>query len=275
MHHNLISAVLPGSKGAPSDFFLPSVINTSGFLGNKTQAAFGRRSQRTGAFTLVEVMVAATLFTITAMSIGALFVQNNMMSTRLRYRSNATNAALNILEQIRVLNFTDLTNIYNASATIPGTYIRVLIADPNAPDHSSLAAPDPTLTPTGTPAGIPGVGGISVPGAVSVPLGYQNIDLIINVRDGMIIPPLNATWNNLSLPLTSTASAPRMPMRIWLTLKYNTSISGDVTVTAPGQAFEIALVYQWQQPGASSTSPWDSATVRAVLVNQTPQTIGS
>ena len=275
MHHYQFATVLPRNEGASSGKDMPSDINHGGPLRDKMQTRFGRRSQHTAAFTLVEVMVAATLFTMIAMSVGGLFVQNSKISATLRYRSNATNAALNLLEQIRTLNFTDLTNIHNASATIPGAYIRVLVTDPNAPDHSSLPHPDPTLPNAGNPTGIPGVGTSNYASDTSVPVGYQNVDLVINVRDGVILPPLNANWNYFSVPLSSTPSAPRMAMRIWLTFNYNTAISGDASVTAPGQAFEIALVYQWQQPGAPSTASWESATVRAVLVNQNPQTIGS
>jgi prepilin-type N-terminal cleavage/methylation domain-containing protein len=229
--------------------------------------AFGfvRNSNKFAAFTLVEVMVAAVIFTILAVSISALFVQNNQMSSRLRYRTTATNAALNILEQIRLVDFNGLTSLYASSATIPGSYVRVLVADPNAPNHSGLAAPDATLVAPDTP----GVG------ADAIPIGYQNLDLLINVRDGVTTPVLNSAWNTCTLPLNTSTTGIRMPMRFWLTLKYNTIISGDPAITATGQVFELALIYQWQQPGTPSSSQWDTASVRAVVTNQNPSVIGS
>lgn len=252
-----------------SSFILSSPSGRESAFPERAQSATAPANQRRtpAGFTLVEVMIAATIFLMTAMSIGALFVQNNKMSMRLRYRTNATNAALNILEQIRVLDFTSLDTLYTKSATESGAFIRVLIGDPNAPDHSAVAAPDPTGTP---PALAPGFG------ADTIPLKYENLDLVINVRDGVIVPPLNSTWNTFSVPLTnSTSPTARMPMRYWLTLKYNTAISGDATIVATGQAFEIVLVYQWQQPGTPASSPWESATVRAVVQNQSPLTVGS
>ena len=223
-----------------------------------------RRRSRTAAFTLVEVMIAAIIFTMTAISVGTMFLQNNNMSMRLRYRTNATNAALNILEQVRVLNFDTLNTFYTTSAptTVTGAYVRVLISDPNAPDHTAYAAPDSDGSP-------PGVG------ADPIPLRYQNLDLVLNVRDGVL---KNATWSPVLLPLSSSTTSTRMKMRFWLTLKYNQTVSADTTVTAHGQVFEIALVYQWKAPGAatasaSTTTGWESGTVRAVVQNPNP--IGS
>ena len=260
----------------PQQIFPATTINSGEFSGqivptrtavstNRVTSGFVHSSKKAAAFTLVEVMVAALIFTILSISITALFVQNNQMSARLRYRTTATNAALNVLEQVRVVDFNGLLSLYNSSATIPGSYVRVLVADPNAPDHTGLAAPVATLVAPDTP----GVG------ADAIPLGYQNLDLLINVRDGVTTPVLNSAWNTCTLPLNTSTTGVRMPMRFWLTLRYNTTISGDPAVTATGQVFEIALVYQWQQPGTPSSSQWDSASVRAVVTNQNPMVIGS
>jgi hypothetical protein len=62
-----------------------------------------------------------------------------------------------------------------------------------------------------------------------------------------------------------------MPMKFWLTFKYNTVVSGSSTITAPGQVFEITLVYQWQQPGSSSSSNWESGVIKAVVKNPMPK----
>lgn len=223
----------------------------------------GTRARRTRATTLVEVMVASIIFTLTAVSIGTLFVQNNKMSTLLRYRTNATNAALNILEQLRVLDFDSLNNVYLASApnTVTGAYIRVIVADPNAPDYSANH-PEPLDTVN------PGFG------VDPVPASYQKIDVLLNVRDAVV--KNNTTWSlypNGGLPMANATSISRMPLRFWLTLKYNETVSGSSTITtAKGQAFEIILVYQWQQPGSST---WQSGTVRAVVPNPSPTVIRS
>jgi type II secretory pathway pseudopilin PulG len=223
------------------------------------------RRARTGAFTLVEVMIAAILFTLVSLSIGFLYVQNNRMATRLRYRTNATNAALNVLEQIRVLDFSNLLVLHTtaSSPTNAPAYIRVLIADPNAVDHTTLDAPDPTNTSAAPWAGF---------GADTIPLKFQNLDVYINVLDGTEV---QSAWNTCTLPLESSPTAPRMNMRFWLTLKYNTVVSGDAAITATGQVFEIILVYQWQQPGSSASSVWSSGTVKAVVQNPMPKVIGT
>jgi len=229
------------------------------------------RSRRTRATTLVEVMVAAIIFTITAISIGTLFLNNNKMSMRLRYRTNATNVALNILEQIRVLNYANLNDVYANSAptSVTSPYIRVIIADPNAPDYSALALPDPTsLTHPGI--GVKDTSGAS-PGP-AVPAKFQYIDVTINVRDGV---EKNTTWTtfpNGGLPLSTSSTGSRMPMNLWLTLKYNPTVSGDATMPAAGEVFEIVLVYQWQQPGQAE---WNSGTVRTVVPNPGPAVIRS
>jgi len=220
------------------------------------------RGARDRAFTLVEVMIATALFTLVALSIGSLYVQNYQIATRLRYRTNATNAALNILEQIRVLDFNKLSDLYkvaSAPSNVPA-FIRVLITDPNAADHTHWDPPDPKDT---TLAGF---------GTDIIPLRYQNLDLKINVLDDA---ETNSTWNVCSLPLQSSPTAPRMPMQFWLTLKYNTAVSGDNNVKATGEVFEIVIVYQWQQPATASTSTWASGTVRAVIHNPMPKVIGT
>jgi hypothetical protein len=228
-------------------------------IAGRSSAPAGRGNGIAG-FTLVEVMIAAILFVGMALSITAFFLQNNKMSMALRYRTNATTAALNILEQIRVLDYDSLNTLYTTSAPIAVTnaFVRVLITDPNAPDHTSWTAPDPTSTTT------PGFG------ADKIPLKYQNLDVVINVRDGVI---KNSAWNvpALGLPLESSATALRMPMRFWLTLNYNNAAVSTDTGVPAGDVFEIVLVYQWQQPGSAATSPWESGTVRAVVQKPTPR----
>lgn len=206
-------------------------------------------------------MVASLILLGVSVGITGLFINNTQMSMRLRFRTTATNAALNILEQIRVLDYDNLKTLYDSSAptAVTGSFIRVLIADPNAPDNTALAAPDPTAT-------VPGFG------APSVPLKYQKLDLILNVRDGVV---KNSTWNAPSpgLPLESSASAPRMSMRYWVTLKFNSdTVSSDTNITAKGEVLEIAMVYQWKPPKSPATSAWESGTVRAVVRNPKPKT---
>ena len=252
--HRSIPAAPPGNGTA-----LPDSIRSSRSDRKNRRDGFGP-ARLVSAFTLVEVMIAPILFVMMAISISTFFLQNNKMSMTLRYRTNATTAALNILEQIRVLDYDSLRTLHNSSAplTVTNAFVRVLITDPNAPDHTSWSAPDPTSSTA------PGFG------ADKIPLKYQNLDVVINVRDGVV---KNSAWNvpSSGLPLESSATATRMPMRFWLTLNYNgTAVSSDTTIPV-GDVFEIVLVYQWQQPGSSPTSEWQSGTVRAVVQNPTPR----
>jgi type II secretory pathway pseudopilin PulG len=249
------------------------IIKETIVAGREDRSRRGRpathRHSHTTAFTLVEVMIAAVLFTFVALTVSALVIQNNNMTTRLRYKTNATNAALNILEQIRVLDFTNLTTLYTKSSPLnspPCTYayLRVLITDPNAPDLTGLTEPAPDDATT------PGFQSDYPSSTYSVPPRYRNIDLKLNVRDNTEI---YSNWTACDLPLQSTATSGKttMPMRFWLTFKYNTLISGSSTITATGQVFEITLVYQWKQPASSSSSSWESGVVKAAVKNRMPK----
>jgi hypothetical protein len=141
----------------------------------------------------------------------------------------------------------------------------VVAADPNAPDYSALPLADTTTDPTK-----PGVQGIYSTDLISCPANFQYLNVTINSRDDVI---LNTAWTffpNGGLPLATSATSPRMPMQFWLTLKYNNTVSGDASMPATGEVFEIALVYKWQQPGQSG---WDTGTVRAVVPNPNPAII--
>ncbi|MFT3781194.1 MAG: hypothetical protein QM790_04195 [Nibricoccus sp.] len=211
-------------------------------------------------FTLVEVMVGTVLFVTLAVSTGAVFVQNHKMSTKLRYRTQAINVALNFLEQIRVMEFTNIKTLCTAASTNTSAYLRLIVQDSGAPDLTALASPNPTDTST------PGFG------VLEVPLGYRNYDFKINVVNGLVknINPTVCTGSTSSTPgfaLDNTSSGTvniRIPMKFWLTMRYNETISSDSSITAKGEVVEISMVYYWQDP---SSSTWQEGTIRAAISN--------
>ncbi|ATC62733.1 hypothetical protein CMV30_01430 [Nibricoccus aquaticus] len=184
-------------------------------------------------------MVAATIFTIFAVSATGLFIQNQRASVGLRYRTQVTNTALNILEQLRLKNYNELKALRAAALLAPtGTHTTtVLVGDP-------LYVP-PTVNPYAS---------------LNLPAGLRPEELILNVLDGTVIS-INRT--NIKLPMESGLNTTKLDTRYWLSMKYNESLSTPIV-----QAIEIALIYQWKMPQRTN---WQEGTIRLVVIN--PQAV--
>lgn len=217
----------------------------------------GHRCSRRGlrGFTLVEVMVSTFLFTLIGLSVAASLVENMQMSTRLRYRTQAVNVALNFLEQVRVMQYSSVKDLCTKAAINSSTYLRLIVQDSGAADYTAIASPSPTDTTPGY-------------GVQEVPLGYQYYDMKINVVNGTVTNTAANTYSGTSgFAVENTATGTvtvRMPMKFWLTIKYNEIISSDPLVTAKGEAVEIVITYYWQDP---TSSDWKAGTIRAAIVN--------
>lgn len=198
----------------------------------------GKRSR---GVTLAEVMIAATLFTMLAVSATALFIQNQRASIGLRYRTQVTNTALNILEQLRLKNYNDLLTLRAES-----------LATPANPHTTMVLVADPLYTPP-TPDPY---------ASLNLPTGLRPMELNVNVVDGTVI---RTGRTSLNLPMESTSAKLFLPTRYWLTLKFNQSLTTPIV-----QAMEVTLVYQWQMPQQTN---WQEGTIRLVVTN--PQAVKS
>ncbi len=199
-----------------------------------------RRLSRKRGISLVEVMIAATIFTVLSMSATAMFLQNQRASIAIRYRTQVTNTALNILEQLRLKNYTDLETLHRAAVAAPTTEhtTLVLIADP--------AYVPPTPNPYADK---------------NFPDGLRPVELKLNVVDGDVI---NTTHTPVNVPMEADANAPELPTRYWLTLRYNDQRDPDPELGGIVQAMEVALVFQWRMP---QRTEWQEGTVRLAVVN--------
>jgi len=197
-----------------------------------------RRLPKRGT-SLVEVMIAATIFTMLAMSGTAMFLQNQRTAVTYRYRTQATNTALNMLEQLRLKNYEELKTLRAACLASPTTdhTTMILVADP--------AYVPPTPDPYAS---------------LNLPPGLHPLELKVNVNDGTVIKD---AYTLLDLPMETGANAVKLKTRYWLTLKYNESMGTDIV-----QAMELALVYQWR---AASSTNWQENTIRLVVTN--PQAV--
>ena len=188
---------------------------------------------------LVEVMIAATIFTVLAMSATGFFLQNQRTALSLRYRTQVTNTALNILEQMRLKNFYELESFWEAATAAPASSHKsvVIVSDPSYVPPS----PDPFAY-------------------LNLPSGLRPLELKLNVLDDEVI---NNSNTNLQLPMESGANAVKLDTRYWFTLKRNESLVSPIV-----QAIEIALVYEWK---SARQTTWQQGTVRLVVTN--PQAV--
>ncbi len=187
-------------------------------------------------------MVATTIFTVLAMSGTALFLQNQRAAHSLRYRTQVTNTALNILEQLRLKNFVDLRTLREtalANRTATHTTM-VLIADPAYTPPS----PDPYAS-------------------LNLPAGLRPVELKLNVVDADVI---KNTYTEVEIPMesASAANATRLPARYWLTLKFNDQLNPDPQFGGIVQSMEVALVYKWRMPRRTE---WQEGTIRLSVIN--------
>lgn len=191
-------------------------------------------------FTLVEVMIATLIFSMLAISTTSVFIQNNRVMATLRYRTHATNAALSVVEQLRLHQFSTIKSYHDVAAST----ILVSLADPTY----TRPIPDRDLYPAAN-------------GMLGVPDGYRPIPLKINVIDNV---EKIASWTPVELPLETSANAPKLKAQFWTTINANISISSPVV-----EVYEIVVVYQWRNP--ASSAPWQSGTVRLVVPNPNPR----
>ena len=212
----------------------------------KTTESFPARPARRPRFargargvSLVEVMIAATIFTVLAMSGTAFFIQNQRMSVAIRYRTQVTNTSLNILEQLRLKNYQELKTLWTAATAAPG-----------ATHNTIVIVSDPAYVP-------PNPDPFS---SLNLPQGLRPLEIKINVLDDAVI---DRTKTYLELPMDSEPRGEKLSTRYWLTLKHNQSNTSPIV-----EAFEIALIYEWRPPRQPT---WQEGTIRLVVAN--PQAV--
>jgi hypothetical protein len=184
-------------------------------------------------------MIAATIFTVLSVSATAVFIQNQRASVGLRYRTQVTNTALNILEQLRLKNYNDLKILRDTALAAPNTLYTTLV----------LVA-DPLYTiPTSSPYT-----------SLNLPVGLRPLELNLNAVDGTVI---SMDRTNFDIPMEVAINATKLPTRYWLTLKVNESMS-----TPRVEVIEVALIYQWRMPNQTT---WQEGTIRLAVTK--PQAI--
>jgi prepilin-type N-terminal cleavage/methylation domain-containing protein len=180
-----------------------------------------------GGFTLVEIMVATVIFTITSLALASSFIQNEKFTRAISYRTQATTISMGMVEQIRWVAYSQIP------AAVAAGNIPVVVMDPANIN-----------TDSGTPA------------------GYRPISLLINSFTSTVATSSsNATWTTTTIPVDTDLAAPKMPIRWWLTINQNTT-----TGSGACDAYEITLIYQWQIPG-NTANPWQSGTIRLLNPN--------
>lgn len=190
--------------------------------------------------TLPEVMMAAVIFTIVAVSLTAALIQNYRIARSESYRTQVINCTMGVVEQLRARSFTDLEEIYKNYTT--ETYLVQII--------------DPLNFTAGKDAD-----------DRDIPAGYRQFKLPINVRDGVVV---KSDWTTVDVPLDTDGKL-RLNLRYWLDVKLNLSVSGNKC-----DVYEARLVYQWRKPG-DTTSPWQSGAFRVAVpwLNPTLDSAGS
>jgi Tfp pilus assembly protein PilV len=181
---------------------------------------------------LVEVMVATILFAFMAIGLTATFTMNLRMAKSFGYRTQAVNTAMSIAEQIRATGYSDILDNYYTLVS-PASFTTRLV--------------DPTAT-------------------AATPACYRDFTLPLNVIDTTTVVD---SWTTTDVTVEPSATAPKLPMRFWLTL-----VRDDDTATTIHQVFRLALVYQWRSP-ASPNSEWLTEVVRIVVPNANAAVLGS
>jgi prepilin-type N-terminal cleavage/methylation domain-containing protein len=153
----------------------------------KTAAPTGRRS----GVTLLEILIATTLFSLLAAGLTALYTANLRFAKAQSYRTQAITAAMSLVEQIRFNGYPDILTKYYT---------------PSTPENFVVKIVDPTVT-SGTPT------------------GYRDLTVPINVRDSTT---LNTNWTTTSIYIEPSAAAPKLPMRFWVTLTSDAATSGTI-----------------------------------------------
>lgn len=175
--------------------------------------------------------MASTLFALLAMGLTATFIQNIRMAKTLGYRTQAVNTASSVAEQIRGVGYSDILDYYY-KASSPASFAIKLI--------------DPTAT-------------------AATPSFYRTFTLplnIVTIGSPLADQTITSTWTETDVAFDPSPSAPKIPMRFWLTLKLDESLtSGSVR-----QVFQVGLIYQWRNP-AVKNAQWQGNTIRLALPN--------
>jgi prepilin-type N-terminal cleavage/methylation domain-containing protein len=210
-----------------------------------------RQRSRTGGFTLVEIMVATVIFTITSLSLAASLIQNQRFTTALSYRTQALNISMGIVEQLRQISYPNMQAYCKAVAVSASTTttIDVDIMDP-------LNASTDYTQNTGAP---PNYRRVQLPFQLTLSTGAENL-----LGAGATAYTSNSTtnWYQTAIPMDLSKSAQQMPIRWWLTVYYNVQTGAGTAC----DAFEMVLIYQWQIPGTKSPA-WQSGTIRLINPN--------
>lgn len=206
--------------------------------------------------TLIEVMVAALIFSFSATALVTLFIQNSRFARAITLRTVATTAAIGISEQIRAYAYGDYEAFHNAPTT---SNMLVELFDPRVTDNSAaIDTSDPeavTMAKRATESGM------------------RLLKLPINAADGTTV---NAAWTEVSLPMSVTEDGKSMTLpinlRFWVDSQHRQPTvtvdkDGKKVVITRCQLFEIALVYQWKNPNYSN-SKWHSGVIRMVTPNK-------
>lgn len=182
--------------------------------------------KRRRGVTLVEVMVATVIFSILSLGITATYIQSLRYAKIISHRTQAINTAMSMVEQLREKGFTDLLNDYYTPTTPPDFVVKIV---------------DPTASS-------------------AVPSYYADLTLPINVRGATT---LKSSWTDVDVTVDSDPSAPKMPMKFWLTINRDNG-----TGTSLHEVFQIQLSYQWRSPGGTSTS-WKNGNMRITAPKKT------
>lgn len=169
--------------------------------------------------TLVEVMVATVLFTFLATGLTAAYMLNMRMAKAQAYRTQAINTAMTVLEQLRANGYSDLRTKYHEPPNPPDFIVKLL---------------DPTQKSV-------------------LPTGYRDLNLPLNMRDGT---ELTDSWTQTDLQIEDSTSAPKLPMRFWLSLDRDIATTGKVHAV-----FQLTLFYQWRTPGKADAD-WKTGNLR-------------
>jgi len=134
--------------------------------------------RRRRGLTLIEVMVSTVILAIVAAALTSGYMQNIRMGDALSRRTQVTNCALSIVEQIRQSGFTEVRD----KQCLPPT-----------PEKFKVKVLDPTQLTT-------------------KPTGYNDLLIAVNKRGGTV---LSTGWTTLNFP-TDSATAPKIPVRFWV-----------------------------------------------------------
>ena len=187
---------------------------------------------------LVEVMMASSILTIVGASLVSGFIQNARFARAVAMRTAAITTAIGVAEQLRSFSYADYSTRHF--------------------DPTNKSLPIQIFDPTDTAD----VGGM------------RTIETWINVADGNPVSG-HETCTYATVPFviadSGTTTRIAVPMRFWIESRNRVPRTvldpeGVAQIVDRCQVFEIALVYQWQNPNMPS-STWNSGVIRIVTPN--------